>query len=107
MSISDPNNWQESGRSASEYSMNWVILGNFLFMATIAWILVNSVTTRPAPNSLQTNLSAGSLTPAMGDRKSFEVKRGSLDMENIIEGVILKDLCSKSTLYILKFDCRG
>src|SRR3990167_4473062 len=41
-------------------------------------MLVNSVTTKPAPSSLQINLNAGSLTPAMGARKTLLVNPGSL-----------------------------
>jgi len=39
-------------------------------------MLVNSVTTKPAPNSLQINLNAGSETPAIGARKALLEKLG-------------------------------
>ena len=82
--ISDPNNWTESGLSFSENSKNSVISFicdcNCFCFATIAFTLVSSVTTRPAPIFLHIKRNAGSLTPAIGAKNALLEKYGNSDM---------------------------
>ena len=50
----------------------------------MAWMLVNSVTTKPAPFSLQSSRSAGSLTPAIGAKNALLENLGSVDNTDAI-----------------------
>ena len=50
-------------------------------------MLVNSVTTSPAPSSRQSNLRAGLLTPDMGARNALEGDFGNIGWKN---GVVIK-----------------